>query len=69
MENTFASTVPIDDDTDLDEAKGMVLGGIDAAARKDGYTPSRKQIMQRTAFGVVEKEDGTRLLQGIFTAE
>lgn len=68
MENTFASTVPIDDESNLDEAKSMVLNGVNHLAREQGFAPTREQIVLGTTFGIVEREDGTKLLQGIFTA-
>lgn len=68
MENTFTSNVRIEDDSDLDEAKGLVCAGVDALARSHGFVPTREQVVLGTTFGIVEKEDGTRLLQGTFTA-
>jgi len=68
MEDTFASTVPIDDESNLDEAKSMVLNGVNYLAREQGFAPTREQLILGTAFGIVEREDGTKLLQGTFTA-
>lgn len=69
MEEKLTSSIPIDSNTDIEEAKEAVLGGLQAEARAHGLAPTEDEVEIGTTFKVVHKKSGKDLLRGTLAAE
>ena len=69
MEEKLTSSIPIDSNTDIEEAREAVLGGLEAEARAHGLAPGEDEVEISTTFGVVQEDSGQELLQGTLATE